>query len=299
MRVPAAIPALTSLHGHAEAVTSVALSASGDVLAAGFTINQSGDAFTVVKVSGENGTEVWRQDINDNGGFSNEATVVGNRGLKVSIRDAAGDASRRCVGYLNQVRPVEKKNLRVAVRVCAERIIFGSEGDERTVLRNGRRHCSSATHLKERGRIDCDIRANCAKVIAAAGARNILVPNVSPGGLVPLYNDDASTATALNAAAAQYRSELNTDLDAAIATLAGEGITITLYRLDAYSLGYRLASIIAGGPSPFIAAWLFSTYQSSLPIAVYILLCGVIGFVAAAMLTDYTNKDISEEYEGV
>jgi phospholipase/lecithinase/hemolysin len=78
--------------------------------------------------------------------------------------------------------------------------------------------------------------------LASAGARNILVPNVSPLGLVPLYKDDASTATALNAAAAQYRSELNTDLDAAIATLAGEGITITLYRLDAYGLGYRLAA---------------------------------------------------------
>jgi len=70
-------------------------------------------------------------------------------------------------------------------------------------------------------------------------------------------------------------------------------------RYSGTSLGYQLASIIAGGPSPFIAAWLFSTYQSSLPIAFYILLCGVIGFVAAAMLTDYTNKDISEEYEGV
>src|SRR5713226_5304970 len=70
-------------------------------------------------------------------------------------------------------------------------------------------------------------------------------------------------------------------------------------RYSGTSLGYQLASIIAGGPSPFIAAWLFSTYHSSLPIAFYILLCGVIGFVAAAMLTDYTNKDISEEYAGV
>jgi phospholipase/lecithinase/hemolysin len=78
--------------------------------------------------------------------------------------------------------------------------------------------------------------------LASAGARNILVSNVSPLGLVPLYKDDASTATALNAAAAQYRSELNTDLDAAIATLAGEGITITLYRLDTYGLYYRLAT---------------------------------------------------------
>src|SRR5256885_10725669 len=45
-------------------------------------------------------------------------------------------------------------------------------------------------------------------------------------------------------------------------------------RYSGTSLGYQLASIIAGGPSPFIAAWLFSTYNSSLPIAFYILLCG-------------------------
>src|SRR4029077_7725163 len=70
-------------------------------------------------------------------------------------------------------------------------------------------------------------------------------------------------------------------------------------RYSGTSLGYHLASIIAGGPSPFIAAWLFATYHSSLPIAFYILLCGIIGFIAAAMLTDYTNKEISEEYAGV
>ena len=70
-------------------------------------------------------------------------------------------------------------------------------------------------------------------------------------------------------------------------------------RYSGTSLGYQLASIIAGGPSPFIATWLFATYHSSLPIAFYIMVCGVIGFVAAAMLTDYTNKEISEEYAGV
>src|SRR6266513_1900683 len=59
-------------------------------------------------------------------------------------------------------------------------------------------------------------------------------------------------------------------------------------RYSGTSLGYQLASIIAGGPSPFIATWLFATYHSSLPIAFYIMVCGVIGFVAAAMLTDYT-----------
>ncbi len=60
---------------------AVVSDASGDVLAAGFTIGPSADAFTVVKLSGENGTEVWRRDINDNGGFSNEAAAVAVDGV--------------------------------------------------------------------------------------------------------------------------------------------------------------------------------------------------------------------------
>jgi MFS family permease len=70
-------------------------------------------------------------------------------------------------------------------------------------------------------------------------------------------------------------------------------------RYSGTSLGYQLASIIAGGPSPFIATALFASYHTSFSIALYILACAVIGVVATALLTDYTNKDISAEYEGV
>jgi hypothetical protein len=70
-------------------------------------------------------------------------------------------------------------------------------------------------------------------------------------------------------------------------------------RYSGSSLGYQLASIIAGGPSPFIATALFATFHSSLPIALYILCCAVIGIGATALLTDYTNKEISTEYEAV
>jgi hypothetical protein len=70
-------------------------------------------------------------------------------------------------------------------------------------------------------------------------------------------------------------------------------------RYSGTSLGYQLASIIAGGPSPFIATWLFATYHSSFPISVYILLMAIVGIIATALLTDYTNKDISTEYAGV
>jgi MFS family permease len=70
-------------------------------------------------------------------------------------------------------------------------------------------------------------------------------------------------------------------------------------RYSGCSLGYQFASIIAGGPAPFIATALFATYHSSLPIALYILGCAVIGIVTTALLTDHTNKDISAEYEAV
>jgi MFS family permease len=82
------------------------------------------------------------------------------------------------------------------------------------------------------------------------------------------------------------------------AALIAESFTPRL-RYSGTSLGYQLASIIAGGPSPFIATALFATFHSSFPIAVYIALTAVIGIIATALLTDYTNKDISAEYHGV
>ena len=68
-------------------------------------------------------------------------------------------------------------------------------------------------------------------------------------------------------------------------------------RYSGSSLGYQLASIIAGGPSPFIATALLATFASSFPIALYILGCAVVGIAATALLADHTNRDISEEYE--
>jgi MFS family permease len=82
------------------------------------------------------------------------------------------------------------------------------------------------------------------------------------------------------------------------AALIAESFTPRL-RYSGTSLGYQLASIIAGGPSPFIATALFARFHSSFPIAVYIALTAVIGIIATALLTDYTNKDISAEYQGV
>ena len=80
------------------------------------------------------------------------------------------------------------------------------------------------------------------------------------------------------------------------AALIAESFTGRL-RYSGASLGYQLASIIAGGPAPLIAAWLYAEYHSGYAIAVYILGCAVVSIVATTMLKDYTNKDISQEYD--
>jgi MFS family permease len=82
------------------------------------------------------------------------------------------------------------------------------------------------------------------------------------------------------------------------AALIAESFTPRL-RYSGTSLGYQLASVIAGGPSPFIATALFAAFHSSLPIALYMVACAIIGIISTALLTDYTNKDISAEYEHV
>jgi metabolite-proton symporter len=80
------------------------------------------------------------------------------------------------------------------------------------------------------------------------------------------------------------------------AALIAESFTGRL-RYSGASLGYQLASVIAGGPAPLIATWLFGQYKSSLPIALYILVCAILTLGATALMKDYTGKDIEGEYE--
>jgi len=80
------------------------------------------------------------------------------------------------------------------------------------------------------------------------------------------------------------------------AALIAESFTPRL-RYSGASLGYQLASIIAGGPAPLIAAALFAHYQSGNAIAIYIAACAVVSLVAAALMPDYTGQDISTEYD--
>jgi MFS family permease len=80
------------------------------------------------------------------------------------------------------------------------------------------------------------------------------------------------------------------------AALIAESFTPRL-RYSGASLGYQLASLIAGGPAPIIATALFAAYHTGYAVAIYIAVCAVISLISAALMPDYTGKDISAEYD--
>ncbi len=80
------------------------------------------------------------------------------------------------------------------------------------------------------------------------------------------------------------------------AALIAESFTPRL-RYSGASMGYQLASLIAGGPAPLIATALFASYKSGYVISLYILLCAVISIIAVCFMKDYTGREISSEYD--
>jgi MFS family permease len=79
------------------------------------------------------------------------------------------------------------------------------------------------------------------------------------------------------------------------AALIAECFTARL-RYSGSSIGYQLASVIAGGPAPLIATALLAATGSGYAIAVYILFCAVVSIIATVLMPDYTNRDISQEH---
>jgi metabolite-proton symporter len=65
-------------------------------------------------------------------------------------------------------------------------------------------------------------------------------------------------------------------------------------RYSGASLGYQLASVIAGGPAPLIATWLFATYGTAYAVAAYILACAVVSLIATALMRDHTGKPLAD-----
>jgi metabolite-proton symporter len=66
----------------------------------------------------------------------------------------------------------------------------------------------------------------------------------------------------------------------------------TRVRYSGASLGYQLASVIAGGLSPLIATGLFRKYGASWPISLFIILMATITTVSVLLATETAHKDI-------
>ena len=68
----------------------------------------------------------------------------------------------------------------------------------------------------------------------------------------------------------------------------------TTVRYTGASIGYQLASIVAGSVAPLIATWLLSSYQSSVPISLYLVVCAAVTIVAVALARETSKVDLTE-----
>src|SRR3954468_2969972 len=80
------------------------------------------------------------------------------------------------------------------------------------------------------------------------------------------------------------------------AALIAESFSTRL-RYSGAGIGYQLASVVAGGPAPLIAAWLLHTFNSSLPIALYIMAGAVVPIAATVLLPEPNRAAVARELE--
>jgi metabolite-proton symporter len=83
------------------------------------------------------------------------------------------------------------------------------------------------------------------------------------------------------------------------AALIAETFTTRL-RYGGAGLGYQLASVFAGGPAPLLAVYLLHTFDSTLPIALYMIAGAIVTIVATLLLPNAQRAVVEREFhEGV
>ena len=71
----------------------------------------------------------------------------------------------------------------------------------------------------------------------------------------------------------------------------------TRLRYSGAGIGYQLASVVAGGPAPLMAVWLLHTFNSTLPIALYIIFGAVVTVIATVLLPEPGRAAVARELE--
>jgi metabolite-proton symporter len=69
----------------------------------------------------------------------------------------------------------------------------------------------------------------------------------------------------------------------------------TKVRYSGVSIGYQLASIVAGGLAPLIAVALLNQFDSGYAIAVYVAICSVVSIVAVAAYSETRHRDLADD----
>jgi len=80
------------------------------------------------------------------------------------------------------------------------------------------------------------------------------------------------------------------------AALIAESFTTRL-RYGGAGIGYQLASVVAGGPAPLLAVWLLHTFDSTLPIALYMMAGAVVTVIATILLPEPSRAAVAREFE--
>jgi MFS family permease len=80
------------------------------------------------------------------------------------------------------------------------------------------------------------------------------------------------------------------------AALIAESFTTKL-RYSGAGMGYQLASVVAGGPAPLVATWLLHSFDSTLPIALYIMFGAAVTVIATALLPNAGRRAVEREFE--
>jgi hypothetical protein len=78
------------------------------------------------------------------------------------------------------------------------------------------------------------------------------------------------------------------------AALIAESFTTRL-RYSGAGIGYQLASVVVGGPAPLLAVWLLHTFDSTLPIALYIVAGAVVTVIATLLLPEPGRAAVERE----
>jgi MFS family permease len=69
----------------------------------------------------------------------------------------------------------------------------------------------------------------------------------------------------------------------------------TKVRYSGASVGYQLASILAGGLAPFIATALLREYRSGTPVAIYLTLAGLVSILGILVATETRSRDLDAD----